>query len=161
MTSTTTASAVAPPLSSPMPVPYRRYALGLLVAIYTVNFLDRQIVTILIPDIKRDLNLSDSEVGAMAGLFSRSRAVGFVGGMDIPLIRRFEHGFSAGVRATCPACRFVASYAGSTPAAFKAGRLFVSCCTRIFTALSGFSMSGYCCLALDHKRPQMPCTSLR
>jgi basic membrane protein A len=58
-------------------------------------------------------------VGAMAGLFSRSRAVGFVGGMDIPLIRRFEHGFSAGVRATCPACRFVASYAGSTPAAFK------------------------------------------
>ena len=36
-----------------------------LVAIYTVNFLDRQIVTILIPDIKRDLNLSDSEVGAM------------------------------------------------------------------------------------------------
>lgn len=69
MTSTTTASAVAPPLSSPMPVPYRRYALGLLVAIYTVNFLDRQIVTILIPDIKRDLNLSDSEVGAMAGLW--------------------------------------------------------------------------------------------
>jgi MFS family permease len=52
-----------------MPVPYRRYALGLLVAIYTVNFLDRQIVTILIPDIKRDLNLSDSEVGAMAGLW--------------------------------------------------------------------------------------------
>ncbi len=58
-------------------------------------------------------------VGALAGLFSRSRAVGFVGGMDIPLIRRFEHGYAAGVRATCPACRFVASYAGSTPAAFK------------------------------------------
>lgn len=57
------------PVSSPMPVSYRRYALGLLVAIYTVNFLDRQIVTILIPDIKRDLNLSDTEVGAMAGLW--------------------------------------------------------------------------------------------
>ncbi|OYX49821.1 MAG: hypothetical protein B7Y90_06055 [Alphaproteobacteria bacterium 32-64-14] len=57
------------PSSSPMPVSYRRYALGLLVAIYTVNFLDRQIVTILIPDIKADLKLSDSEVGAMAGLW--------------------------------------------------------------------------------------------
>ena len=57
------------PLSSPMPVSYRRYALGLMVAIYTVNFLDRQIVTILIPDIKADLKLSDSEVGAMAGLW--------------------------------------------------------------------------------------------
>lgn len=55
--------------SSPMPVSYRRYALGLLVAIYTVNFLDRQIVTILIPDIKQDLNLSDTEVGLMAGLW--------------------------------------------------------------------------------------------
>lgn len=58
-------------------------------------------------------------VGALAGLHSRSHAVGFVGGMDIPLIRRFEHGYAAGVRATCPACRFVASYAGSTPSAFK------------------------------------------
>ena len=69
MSTTTAASDAAPAASAPMPVPYRRYALGLLVAIYTVNFLDRQIVTILIPDIKRDLNLSDSEVGAMAGLW--------------------------------------------------------------------------------------------
>jgi MFS family permease len=69
MTSTSPASAGSTSPSSPMPVSYRRYALGLLVAIYTVNFLDRQIVTILIPDIKRDLNLSDSEVGAMAGLW--------------------------------------------------------------------------------------------
>ena len=55
-------------LCSPMSVPYRHYAPGLLVAFYTINFLDRQIVTILISDIKRDLNLSDSEVGARAGL---------------------------------------------------------------------------------------------
>ena len=69
MTSAAPASAGSTPTSAPMPVSYRRYALGLLVAIYTVNFLDRQIVTILIPDIKRDLNLSDTEVGAMAGLW--------------------------------------------------------------------------------------------
>ncbi len=58
-------------------------------------------------------------VGALAGLHSRTHAVGFVGGMDIPLIRRFEHGFRAGVTATCPSCRFTAAYAGSTPSAFK------------------------------------------
>lgn len=58
-------------------------------------------------------------VGAAAGRFSRARAVGFVGGMDIPLIRRFEAGYRAGVRATCPTCRVAAAYAGSTPAAFK------------------------------------------
>ena len=58
-------------------------------------------------------------VGALAGLHSRAHAVGFVGGMDIPLIRRFEHGYAAGVRATCPECRFSAAYAGSTPSAFK------------------------------------------
>jgi basic membrane protein A len=58
-------------------------------------------------------------VGAAAGLFSRSRRVGFVGGMDIPLIRRFERGYRAGVREVCPDCAVSAVYAGSTPAAFK------------------------------------------
>ena len=58
-------------------------------------------------------------VGAAAGLSSRSRAVGFVGGMDIPLIRRFEAGYRAGVGAVCAACTVSAAYAGSTPLAFK------------------------------------------
>jgi basic membrane protein A len=39
--------------------------------------------------------------------------------MDIPLIRKFERGFRAGVAATCARCRIVAAYAGSTPSAFK------------------------------------------
>lgn len=58
-------------------------------------------------------------VGAIAGLTSRSRAVGFIGGMDIPLIRKFEAGYRAGVRAVCPDCRLVSNYAGVTGAAFK------------------------------------------
>ncbi|MBM4357459.1 MAG: BMP family ABC transporter substrate-binding protein [Deltaproteobacteria bacterium] len=58
-------------------------------------------------------------VGAVAGLESRSRAVGFVGGMDIPLIRRFEAGYRAGVVAACPDCRVHAAYAGTTPDAFR------------------------------------------
>jgi basic membrane protein A and related proteins len=58
-------------------------------------------------------------VGSVAGLMSKTRTVGFVGGMTIPLIRKFEAGFFAGVAATCPDCVVRSTYAGSTPDAFK------------------------------------------
>jgi len=58
-------------------------------------------------------------VGAAAGLVSGSQVVGFVGGMDIPLIRKFEAGYRAGVAATCRACKVLAAYAGVTPEAFR------------------------------------------
>ena len=41
-------------------------------------------------------------VGAVAGLVTRSNVVGFVGGMQSPLIRKFEAGFRAGVLTTNP-----------------------------------------------------------
>jgi basic membrane protein A len=58
-------------------------------------------------------------VGALAALVSRSHAIGFVGGMDIPLIHKFEAGYAAGARAVCPECRVLAGYAGVTGEAFK------------------------------------------
>lgn len=58
-------------------------------------------------------------VGAAAGLATRTRVVGFVGGMDSPMIRRFEAGYEAGVRRTCGGCRMVSGFAGATPAAFN------------------------------------------
>ena len=58
-------------------------------------------------------------VGAIAGLVSRSKQVGFVGGMDIPLIHKFEAGYRAGVKHVCPTCRVVVQYAGVTPEAFR------------------------------------------
>jgi basic membrane protein A and related proteins len=57
-------------------------------------------------------------VGAIAGLVTRTKVVGFVGGMKIPLIRKFEAGYEAGVHHVCPACRVVSAYAGTTPKAF-------------------------------------------
>jgi basic membrane protein A and related proteins len=58
-------------------------------------------------------------VGAIAGMVSRTRVVGFVGGMKIPLIRKFEAGFAAGVRHACPTCTVLPGlYAGSEPKAF-------------------------------------------
>jgi basic membrane protein A len=58
-------------------------------------------------------------VGAVAGAISRTHHVGFVGGMQTPLIARFEAGYRAGVRATCAGCEIAAAYAGTTPDAFK------------------------------------------
>ncbi len=58
-------------------------------------------------------------VGAAAALTSRTHHVGFVGGMNIPLIHKFERGYRAGVRAVCPTCEVTAAYAGSTPNAFR------------------------------------------
>jgi basic membrane protein A len=58
-------------------------------------------------------------VGAVAGLLSRSRHVGFVGGMTGPLIRKFEVGYAEGVKAACPTCVVHAAYAGPTPDAFR------------------------------------------
>ncbi|MBI2796627.1 MAG: BMP family ABC transporter substrate-binding protein [Gemmatimonadetes bacterium] len=58
-------------------------------------------------------------VGALAVLVGRSKTVGFVGGMDSPLIRKFEAGYTAGVKHVCPECTVVAQYAGVTPVAFR------------------------------------------
>jgi basic membrane protein A and related proteins len=58
-------------------------------------------------------------VGAVAGLLTKTRHVGFVGGMDIPLIHKFEAGYRAGVKQVCSACEVHAAYAGTTPEAFR------------------------------------------
>ena len=58
-------------------------------------------------------------VGALAALAGGSRRVGFVGGMDIPLIHKFEAGYRAGVKYVCPDCTVIAQYAGVTPEAFR------------------------------------------
>ncbi|HUQ45627.1 MAG TPA: BMP family ABC transporter substrate-binding protein [Gemmatimonadaceae bacterium] len=58
-------------------------------------------------------------VGALAALVGKSKKVGFVGGMDFPLIQKFEMGYKAGVKRVCPDCEVVSQYAGVTPEAFR------------------------------------------
>ena len=50
-----------------MPHPY--LVLGLLTAIYTFNFMDRQIISILAEPIKHDLSLSDTQLGLLGRMF--------------------------------------------------------------------------------------------
>ncbi|MFI5372947.1 MAG: BMP family protein, partial [Candidatus Eisenbacteria bacterium] len=58
-------------------------------------------------------------VGALAALTSKTGKVGFVGGMQIPLIKKFEAGYIAGVHAVRPKTQVMVKYAGSTGEAFK------------------------------------------
>ena len=58
-------------------------------------------------------------VGALAAMVGGSKKVGFVGGMDVPLIWKFEAGYRAGVKYVCPDCTVIVQYAGVTPAAFR------------------------------------------
>ncbi|MBV8763119.1 MAG: BMP family ABC transporter substrate-binding protein [Deltaproteobacteria bacterium] len=57
-------------------------------------------------------------VGAIAAMLTRTKVVGFVGGMKIPLIRKFEAGYIAGVKYVCGECVVLSAYAGTEPRAF-------------------------------------------
>src|SRR6185295_6425911 len=57
-------------------------------------------------------------VGMMAALASKSGKVGFVGGMDIPLIRRFQCGYEQGIKYVNPKAELIANMTGTTPAAW-------------------------------------------
>ncbi|QCK85143.1 BMP family ABC transporter substrate-binding protein [Phreatobacter aquaticus] len=58
-------------------------------------------------------------VGLLAGLRSQSGTIGFVGGMDIPLIRKFACGYVQGARAARPNIRVIQNMTGTTGAAFS------------------------------------------
>lgn len=67
---------------------YRRYALWVLLIIYILNFLDRQIVAILAEPIKNELHLADWQLGVMTGLaFALFYTV-----LGIPIARAAERG---------------------------------------------------------------------
>ncbi|MCB2104113.1 MAG: BMP family ABC transporter substrate-binding protein, partial [Rhodobacteraceae bacterium] len=58
-------------------------------------------------------------VGMMAALASKTGTVGFIGGMDIPLIRKFGCGYAQGVKAVNPDATVVMNMTGTTPSAWN------------------------------------------
>ena len=58
-------------------------------------------------------------VGLLAALKSETGTVGFVGGMDIPLIRKFACGYVQGVKAADPDAKVIQNMTGETPAAWN------------------------------------------
>ena len=58
-------------------------------------------------------------VGVAAAMKSETGTVGFVGGMDIPLIRKFACGYVQGVKGTRPDVKVLQNMTGTTPAAWN------------------------------------------
>src|SRR3989440_1329531 len=58
-------------------------------------------------------------VGLIAGMTSKTGTLGFIGGMDIGLIHRFEGGYEQGAKAANPNVRVIQNYVGVTDAAWN------------------------------------------
>ncbi len=58
-------------------------------------------------------------VGMLAAMKSESDTIGFIGGMDIPLIRHFGCGYAQGAKAVNPDVTIVSNMTGTTPAAWN------------------------------------------
>jgi basic membrane protein A and related proteins len=57
--------------------------------------------------------------GIMAAIAAKSNKVGFVGGMDIPLIHKFACGYVGGVKSVKPDAEVFQAYTGSDPSAWN------------------------------------------
>ncbi|MEM9426808.1 MAG: BMP family ABC transporter substrate-binding protein [Pseudomonadota bacterium] len=58
-------------------------------------------------------------VGMLAAMASENDTVGFIGGMDVPLIRHFACGYAQGAKAVNPDITVIANMTGTTPAAWN------------------------------------------
>ena len=51
--------------------------------------------------------------GALAAMMSKTKTIAFLGGVDIPLLRKFEAGYTAGAREVDPSVKVLVKYVGS------------------------------------------------
>ncbi|MGO3344329.1 MAG: BMP family lipoprotein [Marinomonas sp.] len=58
-------------------------------------------------------------VGALAAMKTKTNTVGFIGAMDVPLIRKFSCGYKQGVKYIAPSSTVIMNMVGSTGAAFN------------------------------------------
>jgi basic membrane protein A len=81
-------------------------------AIIDVNWLD-------IPNLQQ-ISFAEHEgsylVGMLAAMASKTGTVGFIGGMDVPLIRHFACGYAQGAKAVNPDIKVLANMTGTPPA---------------------------------------------
>ncbi len=100
------------------------FAIGFLMTDALTNAVDQNakaqyaiIDSVVEADNVASLNFKEEEgsflVGVVAGLMTKSNKVGFIGGLEVPLIKKFEVGFKAGVKSVNPDAEILVTYAGS------------------------------------------------
>jgi len=57
-------------------------------------------------------------VGVLRAMASKSGTIGYLGGMDIPIIRRVGKGYAEGARWAVPGIAIIDNVTGTTPATF-------------------------------------------
>lgn len=76
-----------------------------------------------IPDNLEAIEFKEEEgsflVGALAGLTTKTNKVGFLGGMESSLIKKFENGYIQGVKYANPDCEILSAYVSVSPDGFK------------------------------------------
>src|SRR5215203_5688999 len=94
--------------------PYKSYVLGILTLVYTLNYLDRGLIILLLQPIKDDLHLSDTQLGFLTGI-----AFGlFYATLGLPIARWADRGNRVTITSmaiglwglTVMACVFVTSF---------------------------------------------------
>lgn len=93
---------------------HKGYVLSILTLVYTLNYLDRGLITLLLPNIQADLKLSDTQLGFLTGI-----AFGlFYATLGVPMARWSDRGDRAGITSlaigvwglTVMACLFVTNF---------------------------------------------------
>jgi len=95
---------------------YRRYVLGTLTAVYTINYLDRGLMILLLQPIQDDLHISDTQLGLVTGIAFAL----FYATLGIPIARWADRGDRGTITAvaiglwgvTMTSCLFVRSFFG-------------------------------------------------
>jgi len=109
------------------PVITTGFAFSAALGVVAPDFPDTTFVTVdgYVPDTPNVLNVSFAEhegsylVGMMAAQASKSGTVSFIGGMDIPLIRRFACGYAQGAKAVNADINVISNMTGTTPSAWN------------------------------------------
>lgn len=92
----------------------RRYALGVMTAVYTLNLVDRGLINLFLEPIKRDLQLSDTQLGFLTGMAFAL----FYATAGVPIARWADRGNRVSIASlsiglwglTVMLCMFVTSY---------------------------------------------------
>jgi predicted MFS family arabinose efflux permease len=101
---------------------YKRYVLGLLLVTYASNFMDRQILSVLLQPIKQELALTDTQLGLLSGIAFAL----FYATLGIPLARWADRRNRVNLISVC-----IAIWSGMTALCGLAGNFFHLLAARI------------------------------
>lgn len=85
---------------APFSPAYARYVLGVLFLVYVFNFIDRQVLAIVIDDIKAEIHVSDTALGFLLGF----AFVAFYTTAGLPIARLADRGSRRSIVAGASPC---------------------------------------------------------